>query len=372
MHITNYWFLLIYILSIGVIGTLFPFKQKENSYSGDAVYRLRPIAAFACFFPYWIWAGSRTTSWGDTHAYISAFNDAPRTISELPVFVAHMGKDYGFYSLMVIIKSLIGNNAQIFLFIVATVQVALLIPTLRKFSSNYWFSIFVFVATGEYMAWMHNGIRQFVAVCIVFSTTKWMVEKKYVRVIIIILIASLIHQTALLMIPFVFIVVGKAWNKRTILSMVVVIFIITSVSRFTSFLENMLVDTQYSSAVNEMVNTLEVDGGANVYRVLVFSIPCLLSLLGLRYIKNSRDPVIHLAVNFSILTTGLFIVAMFSSGIFMGRLPIYTSLYSNCILLPWEIENFFEEKSSKIIMFTSVLAYSVFFYYQMHMAWGLL
>lgn len=372
MHITNYWFLLIYILGMGVIGNVLPHLQKEYTYSGDEVYRFSPIAAFVCILPYWIWAGGRTTAWGDTHSYVATFNGAPTNISGMFSFVENIGKDYGFYSLMVIIKSIIGNNPQIFLFIIASVQIAFLIPTLRKFSSNYWFSIFVFVATGEYMAWMHNGIRQFLAVTIVFSTTKWIVEKKYARVVICILIASLIHQTALIMIPFVVIVVGKAWNRRTIFSMVVVIFIITSVSRFTNLLENMLTDTQYSSAVNEMVTTLDADGGASIYRVLVFAIPCILSLFGLKYIKASRDPMIHLAVNFSILTTGLFVVAMFSSGIFMGRLPIYTSLYSNCILLPWEIENFFEEKSSKIIMIAAVIAYSLFFYYQMHITSGLL
>ena len=54
-----------------------------------------------------------------------------------------------------------------------------------------------------------------------------------------------------------------------------------------------------------------------------------------------------------------------------GRLPIYCSLYSMGILLPWEIRHIFSGDSEAAVRVTAVLAFLFFFYYQMHVAWGL-
>ena len=54
------------------------------------------------------------------------------------------------------------------------------------------------------------------AVTITFIGIKFILDKKYVKAIILVLIASLMHQSALLVIPFIFIAQGKAWNKKDI------------------------------------------------------------------------------------------------------------------------------------------------------------
>ena len=63
----------------------------------------------------------------------------------------------------------------------------------------------------------------------------------------------------------------------------------------------------------------------------------------------------------SIISTGLYVVSMFTSGIFIGRLPIYFSLY-NYILLPWEIENLFTERSKKLV-YIGLIGFYLLFYY---------
>ena len=55
----------------------------------------------------------------------------------------------------------------------------------------------------------------------------------------------------------------------------------------------------------------------------------------------------------------------------MGRLPIYVSLY-NYILLPWELRHMFTEKSYGLLRAVVVVAYCGFFFYQTHVAWGIL
>ena len=82
--------------------------------------------------------------------------------------------------------------------------------------------------------------------------------------------------------------------------------------------------------------------------------------------------MIHAATGASILTCGIYLISMVTSGVFLGRLPIYVSIWSQCILLPWEINHIFSKQSARLVKVAAVLCYCVFFYYQMHIAWEIL
>ena len=65
-----------------------------------------------------------------------------------------------------------------------------------------------------------------------------------------------------------------------------------------------------------------------------------------------------------------YILSGFTSGLFLGRIPIYFSLYSY-ILIPWIIEKVFTDKSVKIVYIAMVCFYILYYYYQVHVIWGL-
>ena len=94
--------------------------------------------------------------------------------------------------------------------------------------------------------------------------------------------------------------------------------------QFTSILDQLLSDTSYTNMVSDWQSWN--DDGTNPIRVLVYSIPTILSLVGLKYIKEENDPIINLATNAGLVSTSLYIVSIGTSGIFMGRLPIYVSM----------------------------------------------
>ena len=60
-----------------------------------------------------------------------------------------------------------------------------------------------------------------------------------------------------------------------------------------------------------------------------------------------------------------------TSGIYIGRLPIYTTL-QGYIALPWMIDKVFERRSAALVRVLMYGAYLGFFYFQMHFAWGTL
>jgi transmembrane protein EpsG len=227
-------------------------------------------------------------------------------------------------------------------------------------------TVFLFLASGEYVQWTHNGMRQFIAVAMTFAATDLLLKKKYLLYMAVVLFASTFHASALMMIPMCLVVRGPAWNYKSVLMILGVIIATTS----SDFLMNMVLDimesTQYSGDIDNMMMT----GGTNGIRVLVFAIPPLIALVFIRRIRALNVPLINLSVNMSIASLGIYIVSMFTSGIYIGRLPVYCSLY-NYILLPWILERTFEKRTAKVIMLMAMGCYMVYYYFQMHVIWGL-
>ena len=114
------------------------------------------------------------------------------------------------------------------------------------------------------------------------------------------------------------------------------------------------------------------DDGTNPIRAVVYSVPAVLSFIGLKYIRRADERIINLSVGCAVCSSLIYVLSIFTSGIFIGRLPIYMGLYASGILLPWELENVFSSNSGRIVKGMAIVFYCIFFYYQMHFAWGLL
>lgn len=206
-------------------------------------------------------------------------------------------KDKGFYLLMALEKSIFGDSCRLFFILLAAFQMLIIMWMFRKYSEDYWFSIFLFVASTDYISWTFNGIRQFTAVVIAYAATPFILKKKYIPSILLILLASTMHQSVLLMIPIIFIIQGKAWNKKTVVCILACLTALLFVDQFTNIMDSMLAETQYQNVVSDYKSWN--DDGTNPLRVLVYSIPMILSLIGLKYVQTENDPMINTAVGAS-------------------------------------------------------------------------
>ncbi|MBO4946815.1 MAG: EpsG family protein, partial [Lachnospiraceae bacterium] len=108
--------------------------------------------------------------------------------------------------------------------------------------------------------------------------------------------------------------------------------------------------------------------GTNIFRVLVFCIPPVMALLSKRFLLTVNSPIINLSANMSVISMGTYIVSAVTSGIFIGRIPIYFSLY-NYILLPWVVEKMFDKWTQKLVYGCIIVCYLAFYWYQMTVAW---
>lgn len=365
---SEYITILLWLILMAFIASKRSVKQYELV-NNKVVRRCRMWFAVLAFFPIIWMVGHRTLWFGDTSAYHDSFYSMPSSMLQLPAYLPWIKKDKGFTVLSVIIKSIVGADHTMYFLILAAIQAYFLITVYRKYSMDYIFSITLFVISSDYVAWMYNGIRQFTAVTIIFGATTLILKRRWIALLAVILLASTMHQSALLMIPLAFICSGKAWNRKTLMFIGVALLAVLFVGQFTNLLDTALADTQYVNVVNDAKELN--DDGTNPLRVLIYSIPAILSFMGRDVIRRENDPLVNLCTNMSIVSMGLYVVSMFTSGVFLGRLPIYASLYGY-ILLPWEVNRLFAHESRRLAFIGVIGVYLVFYYYQMHFAWGLI
>lgn len=364
----NNWAFIIWIGLMAVLCNACGGKRKELV-QGKYEWRTTWFWAMLFFLPITICSAQRGTWEGDTGTYSLMFQQIPSDISAISEVLASAERDKGYPLLELFVKSTGGTFRQMVTGIAIFSSWAV-VSTYRKYSEEYALSIFLFVAGFEYYQWMFNGMRQFLAVSILLLCTPAIIEKRYKHIFLPLCIAASLHMSVLIVVPCLFIVSGKAFNRRVLLFLAVIVVAVLVLAR-AGALNDLIIDlmneTQYDSIVDEFVETM--NSGTNSLRVLVYSVPTIIALVGLKYIRHENDPVINFCVNMSVISMCIYVVSMFTSAILIGRLPIYFSIY-NYILLPWEINHIFERKSAMILSVTLVIAYLAYNYFQVVMAHG--
>ncbi|MBQ8813402.1 MAG: EpsG family protein [Lachnospiraceae bacterium] len=364
----NNWAFIIWVGIMTLLCNICSGKRRELVH-GKYEWRTAWFWAILIFIPITICSAQRGTWEGDTGTYSLMFQEIPSDLSAISDVMVSAQRDKGYPLLELVIKSMGGTFRQMVIAIAIFVSFAVVL-TYRKYSCSYPLSVFLFVAGFEYYQWMFNGMRQFMAVSILLLCTPAIIEKKYKKLFLPLFIASTLHMSVLIVVPCLLITHGIALNKRVGVFIVVIVFVVFTLAQ-TGTLNDVIMDlmseTQYDSITDEFVETM--DSGTSIMRVLVYSVPVLLALVGLKLIRAENDPIINFCVNMSAVSMGIYVVSMFTSAILIGRLPIYFSIY-NYILLPWEVNHIFEKQSARIVMFSLIAFYLAYNYYQVAVAYG--
>ena len=346
--------MVIYLSMILVIFLMYILHQKM--YTGKNLFlknRASKAEALIVFGYIIFWVGIRN-GFADTPAYIRLFNSA--SFSDLYHLDFTLGSDWGFIAVQAIFKTLISSNYHAWLMFLAIISGGCVALTFQKYSVNFFYTAFMFLSLTTF-TWMMNGIRQFVAVSILFACTPWLLQGQWKKYVMAVLLCATIHGTCIIMIPIYFIVQGKPWRKKTLFLIGCVLLVFTFTARFTGLLNNLLAETEYSNTVSHFAG----DDGVNPLRVAVFAVPTILAFCGRKILAQDNDGMVDIFVNMSILTTLLYAIGVVTSGILIGRLPIYTQLYQY-LLLPFVIQRCFTRNSAKIVFLCSICGYMCYFY----------
>ena len=242
-----------------------------------------------------LFAGTRSSNVGtDTNNYISIFNQ----INNDRVSDNNSSIEF-FYLLLNKIAYFFSSDYSALLLSVAIVAVYFNMKVITKLSSNLWVSVFVFITLGSYV-FFFNAARQGIAVALVGMAILQLHEKNIKKYIFWILIASLFHKTALVMIPIYFVNLNKFSIKKTVvIGLLFSVFIV-----FMSSFLNLL-----SGDISQRFSAYENRGASGGYTITFFYV--LMTLLVVyfkKYISTGSLKKYNLYLNLCVVHTLVFIV----------------------------------------------------------------
>ena len=281
---------------------------------------------------------------GDTSAYMDSYKMLSNTFSAK--------EDWGF-GLFQFYLHKISSDPQLLIFVTALITNILNIKVLYKYISYLELEIYMYISSGYFTVTM-NGLRQSLVAAVLFVATKFIEEGSFVKYIILVLIISTFHQSALIMIPVYFIVRSEAWSKTTI-----TIIVISSVGfmGFSSIFPALLKSLQGTN-YGYYANNLDSMGGSSFIRVIVNMVPVILAYLTRNKLKELW-PKSNIFINMSLINL-IFVTFGMYNWIF-NRFTIYFQLY-NFVLVPFIIKNCFSGKERRLIYYSFIICFFIFFY----------
>ena len=289
----------------------------------------------------------------DTRAYRNGFiNLNTSEVFTFAFWADGTRKDKGFIFIQAIIK-MFTNNSQHFLFIFSALTIGMLFWGIVKRVEDRRIGIYLFIMTGCFVDTM-NGIRQYFASAFLFYFLPRLIkQRKLIQYVVLVLIASSFHGSALIFLPIYFIADRKPWSKSTlILAVVFLLAFIFFNSGVGQFITNVLEVTHYADDFGDML--IEGNTSTNWLRVPIAFAPLALSFINKDVEKE--NPYYNIVFNMAVMNAACW---LFSQRVlYFYRLAYYFSPYM-ILLLCYEFDKAYERRGDNQIQYIALFLYTV-------------
>lgn len=280
----------------------------------------------------------------DYATYKHLFSDTYPKMNELP------SDEVGYYILNKLVYKI--NTDYQSIFIVTSLIILLLIfITIYRECNKYELGIYLFITLGHFYT-SFNVIRQYIAIAITFYAVKYIFERKFYKYLIAVLLASSFHITAIIMIPFYFIVQIKMDTKKFICGIIIGIVGLNAFEKMLSILIDLF--PKYEHYNDSVFFTYGSTTGLIIYGVIFIVMYIYRNKLIKADIKNSvYINFIFISLLVSILTT---------KGVLFERIAGFFNIYA-VILIPNLIDIF--NKKERRLLYYSILCVGYLYCYIM-------
>lgn len=282
--------------------------------------------------------------------------------------VFKQGTNYAFYVFNKIISILFPDTYVAYLFIVALISVVALYHFLKKNADNVIFSEVLLFSLG-FIYFFMTGIKQTLAISILLYAYEALKKDNIFRYILLVLLATLFHNTALVFIVALFIKKFKFKKIYLAISPVFIVLAYKYQSQIFAFVKIMLQDKYYFSYGTVYSSSSNLTG--LLIQICIFATSLILLWRRLKYDKEAT-------LLLSLYTVGMCFQAMtFVLGEFF-RVSMYFSIFG-VILLPkaMSVQTFRQQKFISFITCLVFILYFLFFsgndpnYIPYHFFWEL-
>ena len=318
--------------------------KKKVTVLGQEEERYSLLFAVIVFYPIF-WFVTTVFARSDMYAYWSGYDSLNMSVSDVIHNWNSINKGPGFLLFETMAKIMGFSSFQQFRVLICLAYSIPLVLIYRNFSEDYVFSVFLFIASMSYDSWMMNGMRQFLAATMIFGALPLIIRKKYILSLFIVLAAMTVHKGALLMIPVLIIAHSRPWSKLMILSMVLFAVVLYFYIGHSDWMSD---------------EELQAAQGSNPLRIAISSIPVILAFIGRKKIAEANNRLINLCINISVSTVIMYAIASITSGVMVGRLPGFTTIF-NYLLFPYLLNKAFNENVSRNLKTGVTLLYIVYF-----------
>lgn len=351
-------------LALG-LSTFFAFGVKPRKewlmFSKNPIYSRisshERILVFLVFLILALIAGLRSGH-NDTYTYLYNFSNLiPNSFYQLSLQDWSIGANPGFYLYQVFIKQFITTNQYGFILVSSVIVLFLFVKSYYRYSTLFYLSIFLFITSGLFVFSM-AAMKQIFSMAIGFWAVKFVFEKSIFKFVLAILLASTIHPYILLylIVPFF---KEDIWSKKIILSLIFCVLIGFMFERFVS------IAIEINSSIGNDSYELEYitkKAGMNILRVAIFAVTPVLSFFYRKKIIRYNNSLLNVSINMSIISLMFMIMGISGGANLFGRMGNYFEPFTY-IALPWII-NFISSKKRFMVVFSILLFYTVYFYYQ--------
>lgn len=302
-----------------------------------------------------LFSGLRT-SYNDTHNYISIFNNLSGVASFLSdAENLHPLGNPLFYFCANLLKHMV-DHAQVLIFTTSLFTQICFVRFIKRYSSNFVFSIFLYFTLGTFALSM-AAMKQIVAMAVLTLAIPYLEKKKWVQYFLLVFVAMLLHTYAMAF-AILPLFTGRPWKRFTYVFMItVVIMLMNFQGVVTTFLEQ-ADEAGKTIADYEVFDNVSV----NIFRLAVYSVPPLISLIFQKWIFHDSSNMDHVLVHMSIISLACMIMGTESGANMFGRMGNYFELGTICSL-PWMLEKTFDKRSHHLISTVAVIAFLGYFSY---------
>ena len=302
-----------------------------------------------------LFAGLRT-SYNDTWNYVTGFINS----AEFSEWIAspknfNLFKNPLFYGYQSLLKSLT-HNPYLLIFTTAMFSQICLIRFIKRYSDNFVFSIFIYFTLGTFVFSL-AAIKQIVAMSILTLAFPFLEEKKWIRYLLFVFIAMLVHTYAL-----AFIVIPlfrtRPWRVFTFVFIVVIVVVMMNFeTTITAFMEQ-------ANDLGKTLTEFELfsDNTINIFRLGVYAVPPLISLIFQKWVLYDTSRMENILIHMSIISLAFMVMGTQAGANMFGRMGNYFELGMICYL-PTMLKKTFDMRSYRLISVVASFCFMFFFIY---------